>query len=213
MDLSEVTDIRLLGPRRCEARPSGCEPPLGFVVRVQLSVPGREPVQETLTCGGGGIGWMFNELCSNAPPVFVTVPDRSGHGDIPCPGEPPDGCTTPVPSIDPGLLDRGVPLRIPTLSVPLDHVGAYEVPVGLATLPNGMLTEASLDLVEMEQVDFLLEDGRVYLQIFGEDGDELGFGYTHDRQDGLSQVEARIVFEVTSYEPGTVLHFRNVVVR
>jgi hypothetical protein len=38
-------------------------------------------------------------------------------GAIPCSGEAPDGCASPVPSVDPAALGQAVALRIPSLDV------------------------------------------------------------------------------------------------
>ena len=210
--LEEATEIRLLGPLPCDPGSWGCDGRLRLELRVRLVAPDRAPVHIEFTCGGG-VGWMWNPLCVDEPPILISVPDPSGRGDIPCPGEPPDGCATPVPPPDPALVGLGVPLRVGSLKIPLDHEGDYNVALGTATLPNGVLAEASVELDEDLQADFLLEDSRVYLDLLDADGERMDFGYSHDWWEGNVQVTALLRFTVISIEPGAALYVRSVTVR
>ena len=62
--------------------------------------------------------------------------------DVPCTGEPPEGCATPI-VLDPEAVAAARPLQLATFDVPLDHVGHYEVQVGDVGLPNGYLDVAA----------------------------------------------------------------------
>ena len=80
--------------------------------------------------------------CRDDPQLQPMSPTLAGYWDVPCSGEPPHGCASPVPPPDPEAIEAAQELRVPHLDIPIDHDGQYEVPVGEATLPNGILSVA-----------------------------------------------------------------------
>lgn len=86
--------------------------------------------------------------CLAEPYLRARTPTTNGYGDIPCEGEPPAGCATPVPPPDPAALADAVALEIDRLDIPIDRRGSFSIVVGEARLPNGILLEASLEFVD-----------------------------------------------------------------
>jgi hypothetical protein len=140
--------------------------------------------------------------------------DNGGYRDLPCAGDPPDGCATPVPTIDPAAASAK-PLTIPRRDIPLDHVGDYQVRLGEATLPNGILTEASFGFADDWPPGVTISDGIVRLEVRSLEPDGKPFTNIHDHgwRAGTERVEAVLVFTVEHVDPDAVLGIRNVVVR
>ena len=118
----------------------------------------------------------------------------------------------PVPTIAPSAEAKAVPLSVPSLTIPIDHTGAYVVDVGDAILPDGILSDASATLANDRRVDVLIPQG-IQLEIVGEDGQPLVNLYTHGWRAGTERVHVRLVFTVESFEPSSTLEITNVVVR
>lgn len=165
------------------------------------------------TIGCGGVGREYTILCSDEP-LIQTASPIEGYGDIPCAGEPPGGCASPVPSAEPAAIAAARPLEVTEVVVPLDHVGAYSIPLGTAVLPNGVLSASLLELAETTQSGFLLQEGLVALQLWPTDGGErLDNRYAHGWRPGVEEVEARLVFTVDAFDPGAALHVRRAAIR
>ena len=100
------------------------------------------------------------------------------------------------------------------MTVPIDHVGPYEVVIGAATLPNGILTEATFGFGDDWPDGVSIADASVRLEVRSKaDGRPIVNIYEHGRVDGVEPVDAVLVFDVDDFDPGASLHIRNVVVR
>ena len=119
------------------------------------------------------------------------------------------------PSITPEALAQAISLRIPRLDIPVDHTGRYEVPVGEARLPNGILTSADFALVEPWPAGVSILDGGVRLEIRALDdgGTPIRNIYEHGWRPGTERVEAVLVFNVAHFDPGATLGVKDVVVQ
>lgn len=139
----------------------------------------------------------------------------SGYHDVPCAGEPPAGCASPIPSIDADVAPDATPIVVPRVSIPIDHVGAYEVPVGEGSLANGILTEATWRLTDPWPIDVTFTDStpRLELRSLEPDGKPFSNAYEHGWRDGLERIEAVIVFEVKQFDPGASIEVVDVAVR
>ncbi len=82
--------------------------------------------------------------------------------DVPCTGEPPDGCATLPPTPRPAVVAIAQPLHVAALDIPLDHLGSYEVEVGQAGLPDGALSTRSATLGEPNPETFRLDYGIMF---------------------------------------------------
>ena len=100
------------------------------------------------------------------------------------------------------------------MDIPIDHAGTYKIPVGEATLPNGILSEASFDLGNESPTNVLVSSDGVFLQIESLDGG-LPFEniYAHGWHTGTERVSATLTFTVESFESGAVLEVTNLTVR
>jgi hypothetical protein len=211
---AEGATVQLLGDPECAGKPAGCmvSRTMTFVVRVRVAPAGGEPSDHPVFCGIGGDASM---LCTDTPVIRVTSP-MSGYHDVPCGpvpgGEPGSHCATPMPTIAPSAEAGAVSLRVPSLTIPIDHAGAYEVDLGEAVLPNGILTEASATLADDRRTDVIVQDG-IHLEVVGKDGKPLVNAYDHGWRAGTEIVQVRLVFSVESFEPGATLTITDVVVQ
>jgi hypothetical protein len=205
--------IELLGDPACDGHPTPCAITrfgAAFVVRVRVTPAVGEATDHSVFCGP--IGWN-SLLCTDTPHIRISSVTMGGYFDIPCgPDGTPDECASPVPSIAPKAAAESVPLKVPSLVIPIGHVGDYAIDVGEAVLPNGILSEASATLADDTRTDVLIPDG-IFLEVVGEDGTPIGNIYDHGWRPGTEQVHVRLVFTVESFDPGATLEITDLVVR
>ncbi len=208
-----VAGIELLGDPGCGDAPGGqqvlCTRTTAFVVRVRYNFVDGPSEEQPIFCGVGG-QWTIQ--CTNKPEIRIATPIE-GFFDTPCAGEPPAGCATPLPTFSPDGVAASESLKVASLDIPIDHEGAYAIEVGHAKLANGVLRAARFDLVDPFQDTFLLVDGSISLGVIGEDGKPIANAYDHGWRAGVEDVRVILAFEVDSFEPGTVLQARDLVVR
>ena len=106
-------------------------------------------------------------------------------------------------------------LTIDERTIPIDRIGLLDIPLGEATLPNGILTEASFEFVETWPADVALAGGSGVLGIrsLETDGKPFDNYYLHGWRPGLERVAVTLQLEVLYFEPGADLVIRDVVVR
>ena len=124
------------------------------------------------------------------------------------------------PTIAPDALADAMPLRITRLDIPIDHAGHYEVSLGEARLPNGILTAEDFALVELCSTGVSIWDGgagdlHIGLEIrsLDEGGKLIRNIYEHGWHPGSERVEAVLVFNVFHFDPGATLGIKDLVVR
>lgn len=211
VDPSAASEIWLLGDPGCGDDPHIlCTRTTSFIARVRFVLPGRDAVEDSVFCGVGG---QYSILCTDNPAIRLSAPTLDGYQDIPCSGEPPDGCASPVPTVHPADASLAIALRVPTLDIPLDHEGRYDILIGEAVLPNGILAESSFALVDPHQTGFILEDGVIELVVARPDGKPIRNVYEQGWRRGTETVQVRLSFSVARFEPGSVIRVRDVVVR
>lgn len=181
-------------------------PPIN--VRVGL----RDGSTTVLYLGCTGLGMAPH--CRDEPSLRARDVIGSGYNDTPCAGHPPDGCATPVPTVAPAAAAAATALRIDRLDIPIDHVGDYEVRLGEARLPNGLLSEGSFDFVDPwpPGVTILQGGGRLVVRSLEPDGRPFRNLYEHGWRDGTERVAAFLLFHVDRFDPGATLSIRDVVV-
>jgi hypothetical protein len=168
--------------------------------------------------------WLgSNPACMDDPHLVVesVTGPNGGYHDVACYGDspehpdPPVVCDTPLPTIESEAADAATPLSIATRDVPLDRAGPYEVRLGEATLPNGILTEASFGLVDDWPPGVTITAGTasIVVRSLEPDGKPFTNYYVHGWRAGTERVEAVLVFTVDRVDPGAVLGIRDVVVR
>lgn len=206
---ADEATVDLLGDPDCPDNPADCVRTTAFIVRVRVT-PGNGPASDhSVFCGVGG---ERSFLCRETPQIALTT-TIDGYYGLPC-GEDgaPESCATPVPSIDPSAAEMAVPLRVPRLTIPIDHTGRYVVDVGDAVLPNGILSESTATLSDDMRTDVHIPE-RIWLEVIGDDGRPLRNIYEHGWRTGTERVHVRLVFTVDAFEPGASLEITNVVVR
>jgi hypothetical protein len=106
-------------------------------------------------------------------------------------------------------------LSVARFQIPIDHVGAYEVSLGKASLANGVASLASFAFVDDWPLDVSLKGGvaQIGLRSLEPDGKPFQNYYDHGWRPGVERVEAVLVFEVLWSAPGAVLAIRDVLVR
>lgn len=212
----ETDQVRaqLLGDPECPDGSTTCSVvrTMSFIVRVRLIGPDGVSSDVPVFCGVEG---NHSLLCTDKPVIQRRSPTMGGYTDVPCAGEAPDNpCASPVPTPDASAVAAARPLHVPRLDIPIDHIGTYTIQVGEASLPNGILSEASFDLVNESPTNVLVSSDGVFLQIESLDGG-LPFEniYAHGWHPGTERVSATLTFTVESYDPGAVLEVTNLTVR
>lgn len=133
--------------------------------------------------------------------------------DVPCTGEAPDGCATPPPTARPASIAAAKPLHVATLDIPIDHLGPYQIEVGTAGLPDGVLSVRSAAVADPKPKTFWIAGG-IILDVRPVDPKRPPVGNVYREPfDGVEPVKVFLVFEVSELTPGGVLQVRDVVVR
>jgi hypothetical protein len=207
-------------------------------VTAVVIVPDPPPTDGVLrTLGGAGainVRLQFTDATTSDTPMCFGVPsgpacmddprlgaqssvaDGGGYRDVPCPEPPPPaGCGTPLPTLEAGAVADARPLSIVGFRIPIDHVGAYEISVGEASLANGVVSVASFDFVDAWPLDVSLKDGvaQIELRSLEPDGKSFQNYYDHGWRPGVERVEAVLVFHVLWFKEGAALAIRDVIVR
>lgn len=189
------------------------------------AVGGARSITVRLTFADGSVadtpmcfGIPSGPACTDAPQLEArtSVGDGGGYHDVPCPDDaPPHSCGTPLPALEAAAVAAARPLSVVRFAIPIDHVGAYEVPLGEASLPNGVASVASFTFVDGWPVDVSLHDGvaQIGLRSLEPDGKPFQNYYDHGWRPGVERVEAVLSFQVLWFAKGAVLAIRDVVVR
>jgi hypothetical protein len=227
ISVSDTTSIDLLGDPGCPENPNQtCVRTTAFVVRVRFHLPSGAIREESQFCGVGG---QYSILCTETPEIELILPIQNGYRDVPCNGEPartaspaelnanetiPPTCPTVFPDPDPATAAAEKPLLVPSLDIPIDHVGEYHVALGRGTLANGILEMTSLKASDAQPSSFFLRAG-IWLELTSLKAGGLPFDnyFTHGRVEGTEPFSARLTFEVMAFDPGAVLQIRDVVIR
>jgi hypothetical protein len=184
---------------------------------------GGPPVDTLVTLRDGSIHEISMDCagipslqCQDAPHLQATSVTMGGYFDTACTGDPPKGCQTAVPPADAAALAAAVPLYVVRFDIPIDHDGHYEVAVGEARLPNGLLTVADFGFVSPDwPSDMTIADGVVGIVVRSLDDPPRAFMNVHEhgRVAGVERVAAVLVFDVLRHDLGAILSVRDVVVR
>ncbi len=186
-----------------------------IAVIVRITPPGGAARDATFFCGVGG---QYSIACSATPEIRLATPIE-GYHDIACSGEDangnPSGCATPVPPIDPAASAAARPLSVATLDIAIDRDGEYAIEVGLAGIPNGVLTTATFRLATPSLDDVTFDDGGVALVVEPVDPTGRPFRniYEHGWTAGVEATRVVLRFVVVEHVPGAILPIRDVAVR
>ena len=187
--------------------PDGILPTVGGApsITVRLTFADASSTEARM-CGGIPSG----PACTDAPRLEArtSVEDGGGYHDVPCPDDaPPHSCGTPLPTLEAAAVAAARPLSVARFPIPIDHVGAYEVPLGEASLPNGVASVASFAFVDDWPLDVSLQDGvaQIGLRSLEPDGKPFQNYYDHGWRPGVERVEAVLSFQVLWFAKGLSL--------
>jgi hypothetical protein len=241
--LAAVSGCDTLGfdARRCDAvvarAREGAHPPVRAEEVIAATV--TRPIRDTTSAGsfpiasvtfdlvGGGTTTVdvrcglpaASDRVCNADPQ-VTLYEGVSH-DVPCgatPGDKNHPCATLPPTPRPASVAAAEPLILRVFDVPLDHVGHYDVLVGAASLPDGLLSERSGTLAESRPITWWIDGGvsivvRPGKPCVGDRCPSIESIY-HAPFHGPQPVNVYLVFDVSELDVvGSVLEVRNLVVR
>ncbi len=200
-----ITSLVVIPDPTPEVRPNGdvILQTVGGARRINLEVTFADGTMHRVgMCGGVS----RDPACVNDPHIETGDLIHGGYQDV------QEG-SSPVPSAAPDALAEATELRLDRMDIAIDQVGKYEVRLGEARLPNGLLTQADFALVDDWPRDLTILDGvRTEVRSL-DDGKPLMNVYEHGWRNGVEPVEAFLVFEVFRFEPGAKLTIRDVVVR
>jgi len=204
-DRGDVTSVTILP----DPPPEGAVLGGAWPIRIRLTFEDGT-THEGRICGGVGI----SPACSDTPRLDAQSVIGAYH-DVPCAGEPPEGCASPVPSPEPAVVAVAEPIRIAARSISIDKEGPFEVELGEGTLANGILTEVSFSFQDPWPPALALRDGAVFLEVRSLEADGRPFDniYSHGWREGVERVTAVLHFDVLWFEPGAELGIRDIVVR
>jgi len=154
-----------------------------------------------------------DRVCSADPQVRIA---GGVSMDIPCgptPGDESHPCGPLPPDPDPAIVAASRPMSVPSLAIPLDHLGHYEVLVGTATIPNGAISERTASLADPRPTDYWIEP-YIEIEVRPDRGGYPLDSYYGRRVKGNEAVHVYLVFDVTELDaPTAVLQVRDLVVR
>lgn len=177
------------------------------VARVRFHRSGQPDLTEDVHCDGG----TRNDAFACDPNAEIGIYGRI-DGDVPC-GADGETCATLPPSPRPAVQAIARPLILPSLDIPLDHLGPYELEIGEAGLPDGALSTILATIGEPQPQTFWIAH-RIEIQVRPVDParPEVGSVY-RDPFDGVEPVKVFLVFEVTELTSPSVLEVRALVVQ
>jgi hypothetical protein len=167
-------------------------------------------VSEVSMCGGLPTG----PACMDDPAIGIASRIGGGYTDVPCAGEAPDTCATPLPTLDPTAVAAAEPLRVERRVIPVPAIGRHEVVLGTATLPNGVLTVAQAELADPWPDGVRVSSLGIQLEVRSLAKGRPAFenAYLHGWWPGTEEVEVVLIFEARHVEPGATIEIRDLVV-
>ena len=189
--------------------PDGLQAGIGgwLVATARLTMADGSVVEQEVHCIG--VGTESNAWCVEDPQIVLWM---GANHDVPCAGEPPAGCATPI-VLDPATVATARALTVDALDIPATP-GHHEIGLGTALLPGGYLSESTFALADPAPAGVVVPDG-IRLEIRPTDPTRPPFQNVYDRGviDGLEEVEAWLVFDVDAAPDGAIIQVRDVNVR
>jgi hypothetical protein len=142
------------------------------------------------------------------PSIVLDYPGSgsSGYRDT------PEGAA-PLPTLDPAAVAASQPLRIAHRTVVIAKTGPARIVLGQARLANGVIQEASIELVDSWPDDVVILGGVTMDITPAAGGEPIWNIYVHGWQEGTELVEVSISFDAAIVREGATLELVNVVVR
>ena len=162
-----------------DAPPGGVHLSAGWHIRVRLAMTDGSFV-DRLICGGV----VHEPACSADPELEVrsaTELDAAG--------------TVTVRAVTPGAM--ALPIQVASMSIPIDHVGEYRIPLGDGSETDSGWTTGTLEFADPWPDDVALRDATVTL----------------DLRAAIDHPRPSLVFDVLWFRPGASLEVRDLNVR
>ena len=168
-------------------------------------------VRRTSMCHGLPIG----PACTHEQVLTIHSPIGGGYHDVPCAGEPPAGCATPLPRLEREAVAAAQALTIDRRTIPVPGPGRHEIVLGQARLPNGVLTESRAALADPWPDGLSVSSEGIRLEVRSLVPGRPAFrnSYEHGWWPGTEAVEVVLVFEARRADPGAALEIVDLVVR
>ena len=216
-DRSSATSTFLMPDPGCGGDPLSdhvgglCTRSMAFIAGVRFDRADGTSVLSEVFCGVG----PPTLTCSETPGIQAIDLHGAGYWDVPCAGEPPDGCPTPIPTPTGAAAAVGRELKIDALDMPVGAVGHREVDIGRAILVDGIVQEARFTIADQAQVGFLLDPGLVRMELRSTIPGRPPFDNVYQRGTfkGPEEVRVVLVFDVAETGPDAVIHVTDVLVR
>jgi hypothetical protein len=191
-------------------RPDGVIMTLGGARPITVLARVGADVRAVQMCGGVSTA----PACSETQALVIGSAIGAGYRDVPCAGEGPTGCASPLPSLSPDAVQGARPLRIDQRVIDVPTLGRYEVLLGKAVLPNGILTTARGDLADTWPDRVRVSSSGIQLEIRSLIAGRPAFTnyYEHGWWPGTEEVEVFLAFEARHVEPGATIEIRDLVV-
>jgi len=191
-----------------ETHPPGVTLGGALPTTVLVGVDGK--VRKVSMCAGLAI----DPWCSETPEWTVGSAVESGYADVPCAGEAPNGCATPLPTVAPDARRGAKQLRIDARAIEVPSVGPYRVRLGEADLPNGVWTEGHATLADRWPDHVRLSSAGIRIEVVSRLVDRPPFDnrYEHGWWAGVEPVDVFLVFEARHVDPGATIEIRDLLV-
>ena len=161
-------------------------------------------------CGGLPIG----PACDESPAWAIGSALQGGYQDVPCAGEAPNGCATPLPPMAPDAARDRQALKIPDRTIDVPKVGPYRIQLGQARLANGVLRIAQATLADPWPDHVHLSSDGIRIEVVSTVDGRPPFEnlYQHGWWPGVELVDVFLVFEARHVDPGATIEIRDVLV-
>lgn len=209
VDAQAVESIEFIPNPMCGPQPDGstilCNRSGWEAAYVRIHLAGGSNVEQSVYCG---VGSAFQLSCTETPAIPVGNPVHDGYSDT------PEGAT-PLPAIDPAAAAEARALQVESMKIPVDHAGRYDVAVGEATIPNGILSESTFVLATPDALSVTTDPSGIWLAVRPVDPGRPPFENIYARGwiDGTEPVQVSLVFNVVDFTPGATLEVVDLVVR
>jgi hypothetical protein len=178
-----------------------------MVAQVRFHRSGQPDRTEEVWCTG--VTRISAIACD--PSAKIGIGGHIDH-DVPCATEAIETCATLPPSPRPAIQAIARPLHVAALDILLDHLGPYEVEVGEAGLPDGVLSTISGRLGEPSPDSYWIADG-VGINVLPVDRSRPSLQSVYrDPFDGVEAVTVVLLFNVTELTTPSVLQIRDLIV-
>ena len=182
-----------------DAPPGGVHLSAGWHIRVRIALRDGS-MHDKEICGG-----VLHEAACLDDPRLQLRSAIDGYRDV------PEG-SSPVPALQSSAKREASPIRVASLSIPIDRQGEQEVDIGEGSIPNGVWTVGTFEFAEPWPDDVALRDATVVLELrsLERGGKPFENMYVHGWRDGVERVRAVLRFDVLWFRPGATLELRNV---